>query len=75
MHNPYQGNIYIADASNQRIRKVTISTGIITTFAGSSTSGAYSGDGSQATGASLNSPQDVAVDSAGISYINPFIAN
>ncbi len=64
----YIGNIYIADATNNRIRKVTVATGIISTIAGSSTSGSYSGDGNQATSAILNSPQGIALDSTGNSY-------
>jgi hypothetical protein len=59
------GNVYIADNKNNRIRKVTISTGIITTIAGSSTSGGYSGDNSQAIAATLNGPWEIALDSAG----------
>ena len=62
------GNIYIADASNQRIRKVTASTGIITTVAGSGGAG-FSGDGGPATSAALYYPFDVAVDNAGNIYI------
>ena len=58
------GNVYIADTNNHRIRKVTISTGIITTFAGTGT-GSYSGDNGPATSATLNHPSVVAVDSAG----------
>ena len=58
------GNVYIADTNNQRIRKVTISTGIITTFAGTGAS-SYSGDNGPATSATLNYPFGVAVDSAG----------
>ncbi len=57
--------MYIADSTNNRIRKVTISTGIITTFAGSSTIGSYTGDGGDATSAGLYYPTGVAVDSAG----------
>ena len=58
------GNVYIADTGNHRIRKVTISTGIITTFAGTGTA-SYSGDNGPATSATLNYPYGVAVDSAG----------
>ena len=58
------GNVYIADSYNHRIRKVTISTGIITTFAGTGTA-SYSGDNGPATSATLYSPHGVAVDSAG----------
>ena len=64
----YIGNIYIADASNNRIRKVTVSTGIITTFAGTGTA-SYSGDNSPATSATLNYPYGVALDSSGISCL------
>ncbi len=59
-----KGNIYIADYGNSRIRKVTISTGIITTFAGTG-SASFSGDNGQATAAGLYSPQGVAVDTSG----------
>jgi sugar lactone lactonase YvrE len=62
------GNIYIADSNNNRIRKVTVSTGVITTVAGNGTSG-FSGDGGAATSAELNYPGGVAVDSAGNIYI------
>ena len=58
------GNVYIADSYNNRIRKVTISTGIITTFAGTGTT-SYSGDNGPATSATLSYPHGVAVDSAG----------
>ncbi len=60
----YLGNLYIADCFNQRIRKVTVSTGIITTYVGTGTK-SYSGDNGQATSASLYDPSDVALDSAG----------
>jgi len=59
------GNIYIADERNNRVRKMTASTGIITTFAGSSTSGSFSGDGGQATSATFNQAWGVALDSTG----------
>jgi sugar lactone lactonase YvrE len=64
------GNLYIADYNGNRIRKV--SGGIITTVAGNGTSG-FSGDGGPATGASLNGPSSVAVDSLGNLYIADFI--
>ncbi len=68
--------MYIADTFNHRIRKVTASTGIITTIAGSSTSGSYSGDNGQATSATIDRPVDVALDSSGICLLrcNPFAA-
>ena len=59
------GNVYIADMVNNRIRKLTVSTGIISTIAGSSTSGSFSGDNGAATSATLNYPQGVALDSSG----------
>ncbi len=61
----YLGNVYIADCNNHRIRKVTISTGIITTFAGNGGSGSYSGDGGAATSAALNAPISVVLDTSG----------
>jgi sugar lactone lactonase YvrE len=64
------GNIYIADTSNHRIRKVTVSTGYITTVAGTgSFGGGHSGDGGQATLAMIASPAGVAFDSSGNIYI------
>jgi pimeloyl-ACP methyl ester carboxylesterase/sugar lactone lactonase YvrE len=68
------GNIYIADYYNNRIRKVTASTGVISTAAGNGTAG-YSGDGGAATSAELNGPGDVAVDSAGNIYISDLSNN
>jgi uncharacterized protein (TIGR03437 family) len=63
------GNLFIADAENNVIRKVSPS-GVITTVAGSGTAG-FSGDGGQATLAQLNFPDAVAVDASG----NLFIAD
>ncbi len=62
------GNIYIADTANHRIRRVDAVTGIIVTIAGTGTPG-YSGDGGPATSAGIDSPEGVAVDSAGNIYI------
>ncbi len=62
------GNIYISDYTNQRVRKVTASTGIITTVAGNGTAG-YSGDGGPATSAELYCPNGLALDSSGNIYI------
>jgi hypothetical protein len=59
--------VYIADTFNNRIRKVTVSTGIITTFAGTGAS-SYSGDGGAATSAALNWPFGIALDSLGNVY-------
>ncbi len=58
--------MYIAEKGNSRIRKVTVSTGIITTFAGTGTS-SYSGDGGAATSAGL-AAFGVALDASGTYY-------
>ena len=68
------GNIYIADAGNNRIRRVDAVTGIITTVAGNGTA-AFAGDGGIATAASLNSPDGVAVDSFGNLYVADSVNN
>jgi RHS repeat-associated protein len=62
------GNLYIADTWNSRIRKVNVSTGIITTVAGTVTDG-YTGDGGPATSAEICQPSGIAVDGAGNLYI------
>jgi uncharacterized protein (TIGR03437 family) len=61
------GNLYIADAANHRVRKVT-PTGIISTVAGNGHPG-FSGDNGPAAAAQLNQPYDVALDAAGNLYI------
>src|SRR3990167_6416847 len=61
------GTLYIADANNNRIRKVD-AAGTITTVAGTGESG-YSGDGGLATAASLAYPTVVALDGSGTLYI------
>ena len=58
------GNVYIADMNNHRIRKVTLSTGIISTIAGTGST-TYSGDNGAATSATLNYPYGVALDASG----------
>jgi trimeric autotransporter adhesin len=63
----FSGNLYIADSSNNRIRKIT-PDGVISTVAGSGTAG-YSGDGGSATLAQLNNPSNVVVDPSGNLYI------
>ncbi|OJW74992.1 MULTISPECIES: NHL repeat-containing protein [unclassified Spirosoma] len=64
------GNLYIADRANHRIRKVNPS-GMITTVAGTGNQG-YSGDGGLATSAQLYSPFGVVVDGSGNLYIADF---
>ena len=61
------GNLYIADAYNQRIRKVTAATGVITTVAGNGAA-FDSGDGGPAISAGVYNPYAVAVDAAGNMY-------
>ncbi len=62
------GNLYIADAQNNRIRKVEASTGVIQTVAGTGT-GPFLADGVPATSANIWNPQDVSVDRFGNMYI------
>ena len=62
------GNLYIADYYNHAIRKITLSTKLISTVAGKGSAG-YSGDGSAATSAQLFLPWGVAVDSSGNIFI------
>ena len=57
--------MYIGDTSNHRIRKVTVSTGIITTLAGNGGTGSYSGDNGQATAAALYDPTGIGLDASG----------
>jgi len=67
---PSTGDVYIADSGNNVIRKVTVSTGVISTVAGTGTRG-FTGDGGLATSARLRSPEGVFVDAFG----NIFIAD
>jgi formylglycine-generating enzyme required for sulfatase activity/sugar lactone lactonase YvrE len=68
------GNLFIADLSNNRVRKISAS-GTISTVAGNGAAqggrGGSTGDGGPATSASLNFPSGVAVDASG----NLFIAD
>ena len=65
------GNIYIADLNHNRVRKVTASTGIITTIAGNGQTGWW-GDGGLAINAQMNSPEGVCADTFGNVYIAEF---
>ncbi len=61
-----QGNVYVADANNNVVRKISV-TGEVTTLAGSSgSSGSIDGTGS---GARFNNPSGIAVDEAGNIYV------
>ncbi len=57
------GNVYFCDEYNYCIRKITVSTGIISTVAGNGTPG-FSGDGGLAINAILNRPTQIAFDGA-----------
>lgn len=56
-----KGNLYVGDYGNNRVRKINLSTGIVTTIAGTGVGG-YSGDGGQATSAKLSNPAGLAFD-------------
>lgn len=63
------GNLYLTDSSNNLIRKITASTGIINRIGGDGTTNpGYTGDGGAATSALLNYPEYPAIDSAGNLY-------
>lgn len=55
-----KGRLYIADQSNNRVRELDLSTGIMTTVAGTGEA-AYTGDGMPATEAALAGPSGLSV--------------
>ena len=61
------GNVYFTDESNQRIRKINASTGMITTVAGTGTGG-YNGDNIAATAAEVYYPLGIKLDALGNIY-------
>jgi sugar lactone lactonase YvrE len=65
------GNLYIADTDYNLVRRVNMTTGIITAVAGTGSLG-YSGDNGLATSAMLAAPQGVAVDAANNIYVADF---
>jgi sugar lactone lactonase YvrE len=64
------GHLFIADEGKQRVRRIDLQTGMISTFAGNGSQG-FSGDGGPAANATLFGPSRLAVDSSG----NVFIAD
>ncbi len=63
-----KGNVYVADTYNNRIRKVTVSTDVISTIAGTGTA-AYIGNNVAATSAALYYPFGITLDSSGAHFI------
>ncbi|MEI9978511.1 MAG: Ig-like domain repeat protein [Edaphobacter sp.] len=64
------GNLYILDKGDHAVRKVTASTGVISTVAGVLGSAGYSGDKAVATAAKLNGPRGLYVDNSNDLYIS-----
>ncbi len=62
------GNLYLAEELNNRVRKVDTS-GVITTFAGTGTAG-FSGDSGPAAQAQLSGPLGLCIDPSGNIYVN-----
>jgi sugar lactone lactonase YvrE len=67
------GNLFVADTHNGRIRRVDAATGTITTFAGVSPSNgntqSFTGDGGAAIAAGLALPRGLTLDAAGNLYV------
>jgi sugar lactone lactonase YvrE len=66
--------LYISDTGNNVIRKVDLTTGTITTVAGTGTAG-FSGDGGPGTSGQLNLPWGIALGSEGSLYIADLLNN
>ena len=62
------GNLYIADSNNHRIRKLDVSSGMLTTIAGNGVQ-ADAGDNGPAPAASIDTPTGLTIDSAGNLYL------
>jgi len=62
------GNLYIVDGSNNRVRRVDASTGIISAFAGNGTQG-FAGDNGPALAAEFNGPWAASMDGQGNVYV------
>ncbi len=65
------GNVYIAENGNNRVRKITVSTGIISTIAGTGAA-TSSGDGGLATSASFYYPLGIALDGSGMCTLSSY---
>jgi sugar lactone lactonase YvrE len=59
-----QGDLFVADTGNQRVRKINLKTGIISTVVGSGKAG-FSGDGGPATNATFKLPISIQFDTQG----------
>jgi hypothetical protein len=66
------GNLYVADYMNNEIRQVVVATGVVTTFAGATSSGSVNGVG---TAARFNQPRGIAYDGAGSLYVTDYVNN
>jgi len=64
----HDGAVYVADTVNHAVRRIDVSTRMVTTIAGTGTAG-FSGDGGPAEAAELDTPQGVGVDADGRVYI------
>jgi len=60
------GNLYVADATNNEIRKIVISSATVSTYAGTTTYGSANGTG---TAASFHAPTGIATDASGNVYV------
>jgi len=69
------GDLYVADAGNYRVRVISGSTGVVTTVAGNGGIGTSTGDGGVATSASLNYPTALALDGNGNLFIGELQGN
>jgi uncharacterized protein (TIGR03437 family) len=70
-----QGNIYVADLGNSRVRKISTDGTIRTVAGGGTIAPGGNGDGGPATSAQLLQPRNIAVDLDGTLYISDFGAH
>jgi sugar lactone lactonase YvrE len=69
-----EGNVYVADSSSHRVRRISASTGSVSTFAGTGTGSPPDGNGGVATSANIYGPWGVAVDSENL-YISTILGD